>query len=94
MTWIKVWICVALLGTFLAVQAKDSWKWQGIGNVKFTHYLYEGEELKGIAIASEEGVIAVLDHKTGEIKWRDYNIAGRKLQRFLAEGHCKITLSF
>ena len=92
MTFIKVWICELLVGTLFAVQAKDSWKWEGLGNVRYTHYYYEGEELKGICVVSEEGVLALLDHKTGDIKWRDYSIVGRKLHRFIAEGRCKILL--
>jgi hypothetical protein len=74
---------------FLGSQAKDEWHLEGIGNVKNVHYYYEGADLQGIVLATEEGVIAFLDHKTGNIKWRIYPISGLKLHRFVAEGKCK-----
>lgn len=82
------------LGCMLALfaQCNTAWHLESIGNVRYTHYYYEGEQLQGILTVSDEGVFAFLDHKTGNIKWRDYPLAGRKLHRVICEGRCKQNL--
>lgn len=64
------------------------WRHESIGNVIYTHYYYEGEKLQGICVASEEGVIALLDPADGKIVWRNYPVTGRRLQRFLTQDRC------
>lgn len=82
-------VCLLLLSIFLTAQAGESWVLPGLGNVRFTHFYYEGETLQGVCVGTEEGVIGLIDHKTGNIKWRDLPLAGRRLMRFLPEGRCK-----
>ena len=89
MTWVKAFIVCLCLSGFLSVNAAKDLGVQTVGNVRHTHFYYEGDVLKGICVASEEGMIALLDHLTGNIVWRNYAAGGRKLQRFVAQGRCK-----
>lgn len=85
MTLLKLWICIAVALTVTAAE----WSLQGLGSVRQAHYYYEGTELKGICVVTDEGVVGMIDHKTGNIVWRNYPVGGRKLHRFIAEGRCK-----
>ena len=86
-----LWTCIAVC-TFLAFTAKADWKFESVGNVRHTHFYYEGDVLKGICVASEEGAISMLDHNTGNIIWRNFPAGGRRLQRFIPDGRCMISL--
>jgi len=78
--------CLVLLCIDLA---RADWRYNSIGSVQRTHYYYEGEELKGISVVSEEGVIALLNPEDGAIIWRNYPIKGRKIHRFLPQDRCR-----
>lgn len=66
-----------------------NWEYRSIGDVTETHFYYEDEELKGICVASEDGVVAMLDPQSGEIVWQNYPVEGRTINRFTAKGQCK-----
>jgi hypothetical protein len=74
---------------FCVSVARADWRHDSIGNVLQTHYYYEGEELKGILVGSEEGVIALLNPDDGKIMWRNYPLAGRKFHRLIAQDRCR-----
>jgi len=82
----KILAFVAIFLTIFFVHA--DWKQESIGNVRYTHFYYEDKVLKGVCVATEEGVLALLDHKTGATIWRNYPSGGRRLQRFVVEGRC------
>lgn len=85
----KIWIFILLgCGLSFCEERKQSWHLEGIGNVMYTHYYYEEAVLQGILVATEEGVIAFLDHNTGKIKWREFPMVGKKIYKLIAKGRC------
>ncbi len=89
---IRGWICL-VLACALMVAGTRSWQRSALGSVRQAHYYYEGSDLKGICVATDDGAIAMLDHKTGEIVWRNYPEEGRRLHRFIPEGRCTSLLA-
>ena len=73
---------------FLFSPARADWRFESIGNVKYTHFYYEENKLAGICVASEEGVIALLDPDNGNIVWRNNPTIGRRLLKFVSSGRC------
>jgi len=53
-------------------------------------FTLKNEELKGICMASEDGVVAMLNPQNGDIIWRNYPPEGQTLQRFTAKSQCKL----
>lgn len=90
---LKQLICLFLGLNILSTVATGNWKIKSIGNVEHAYYFYEHNRLKSICVGTEEGIIALLDPKTGNIQWREIPSIKRRLTHFLTLGKCKQLLN-
>jgi len=84
----KYWWCIALI---LAFYVKADWNFRSIGNIHRVHFYHEDNQIRGIGVLTEEGVIGMLDAKSGEIMWRDNPTKERSISYFIAKERCNPT---
>jgi len=83
----KIWIYIIL--TF-ALSTKADWSFSSIGSPRNIHFYHENDQIKGICIFSDEGILSMIDPENGNIIWRDNPSDDQTATRFIAQGRCII----
>jgi hypothetical protein len=83
----RIWIYLILI---FALSTKAEWSFSSIGSPRNIYFYYENDQVKGICVFSDEGILSMLDPENGSILWRDNPSDGRAATRFIAKDQCNI----
>lgn len=67
----------------------NDWSVNNIGDLKHVHFYNEQGKLQGIFVATEEGVLALINPSNGKLIWRKTLLKDKTINKIVVRNECK-----